>query len=96
MTLVHCQLLFLRKIDSFDKDSLIKDFCREAIAWRSFAHRHIIPLLGIFEEKSQLFLVSPFMENGTLIQWRRKQERSVIEIHRMVRRPVFVSVEVIH
>ena len=87
MTLVYYQVFFFGSIDSFGKDSLSKDLCREAIAWRSFTHRSILPLLGIFEEKSHLFLVSPFIENGTLIQWRKQQERDVVEIHRMVRPP---------
>jgi hypothetical protein len=75
----------LDDIHLFDKDSLSKDFCREAITWRSLSHRFILPLLGIFEENSQLILVSPFMENGTLTRWRSKQKRDVIEIHRLVR-----------
>ncbi|KAF8736319.1 hypothetical protein AX14_000496 [Amanita brunnescens Koide BX004] len=79
------QRVALKVIDKgHHDDSLSKDLCREAIAWRSFTHRSILPLLGIFEEKSQLFLVSPFIENGTLIQWRKQQERDVVEIHRMI------------
>ncbi|KAF8325694.1 kinase-like domain-containing protein [Amanita rubescens] len=65
-------------------DSLTKDFCREAITWRSLSHRFILPLLGIFEENSQLILVSPFMENGTLTRWRSKQKRDVVEIRRLM------------
>ena len=87
MTLVHCQIFFLDNIDSFGKDSFKKDFYREAITWRSLRHDFILPLLGIFEEKSQLALVSPFMENGTLTQWRRDKKQDVVEIHRLVRLP---------
>ena len=85
ITLVHCQASFFDDIDSFGKDSLRTDFCREALAWRSLAHRFILPLLGVFEENSDLFLVSPFMPNGTLAQWRSKQKPDVTEIHRLVR-----------
>ena len=74
----------------FGKGSLRKEFLREAIAWRSLSHRFILPFLGIYEKKLQLFLVSPLMENGTLTQWRTERERSVIEIHRMVRHPLFI------
>ena len=81
----------------FGKGSLRKDFLWEAIAWRSLSHRFILPCLGIYEEKSQLFLVSPFMENGTLTQWRREQERGVTEINNMVGYTVFVrAIEQIH
>ena len=85
ITLVHCQVFFFDDIDSFCKDSLRKDFYREAVAWRSLAHRFILPLLGIFEDNSESFLVSPFTTNGTLAQWRRQQKRDVTEIHRLVR-----------
>ena len=67
------------------KDSLSQDFCREALAWRSLTHRFILPLLGIFEKKSQLYLVSPFMTNGTLTDWRKNQNPPVSEIRRLVR-----------
>ncbi|KAF8729825.1 hypothetical protein AX14_005990 [Amanita brunnescens Koide BX004] len=66
-------------------DSLRKDFCREALAWRSLSHKFILPLLGIFEKRSQLFLVSPFMDNGTLTDWRKEQGLDKIsEIHRLM------------
>ncbi len=72
--------------DSFGKDSFERDFCREAVAWRSLEHRFILPLLGVFEEKSQQFLVSPFMINGTLTQWRKRQEKATIaDIDRLVK-----------
>ena len=83
-------------VDTFCKDSLQRDVLRQAIAWRSLSHRFILPLLGVYQGKSELSLVSPFMENGTLTQWRRKQERGAIEIHRMVRRTVFVRTIKIH
>ena len=92
MMLVHCLLspTILSMLIHFGKGSLRKEFLREAIAWRSLSHRFILPFLGIYEKKLQLFLVSPLMENGTLTQWRTERERSVIEIHRMVRHPLFI------
>lgn len=72
--------------DLLCKDALAKDFCREALGWRSLSHRFIIPLLGIFEEKSHLFLVSPFMTNETLTRWRENNlAPAPVEIHRLVR-----------
>ena len=58
---------------SIYKGTRKKDFCREALAWRSLVHKFILPLVGIFEEKSQQFLVSPLMKNGTLTQWRKSK-----------------------
>lgn len=69
----------------FQKDSIESTLCREALAWRSLSHQFIIPLLGIYERKSQLYLVSPYMTNGTLIQWREKEWPGIPEIYRVVR-----------
>ncbi|KAF8331207.1 kinase-like domain-containing protein, partial [Amanita rubescens] len=66
------------------KSSLQKDFCKEALAWWSLSHRFILPLLGIYEEKSCLFLVSPYMTNGTLTRWRRERTPDIVEIHRLM------------
>ena len=71
---------------SFYQGAGKNDFCRQALAWRSLVHKFILPLVGIFREKSQQFLVSPFMANGTLIEWRKNQPSlAVPDIHRMVR-----------
>ncbi|KAF8623805.1 hypothetical protein AX15_006184 [Amanita polypyramis BW_CC] len=76
--------------DSLDADncvnqeSLIKGLCREALVWRSLSHRHILPLLGIYEEKSRLFLVSPYMKNETLSRWRSTHKSSMAEIQKRV------------
>ena len=70
----------------FAKDSIEKDLIREAIPWGSLSHRFILPLLGIYAENSMLFLVSPFMANGTLSQWRKRHNPvRMDEIHRLVR-----------
>lgn len=75
----------LDNTDLFCKDSVRKDFCREALAMASFAHQYILPLLGVFEDRSAMFLVLPFMPNGTLSEWRNGKHPSVAEIHRRVR-----------
>ena len=55
--------------------------------WRSLSHESVLPFLGIHEDKpaSLLFLVSPYMQNGTLSQWRAKSNPSVAEIQKRVR-----------
>ena len=78
----------LHSADLFAKSSLEKDFCKEALTWGSISHRFILPLLGIYVKKPWRFLVSPFMANGTLAQWRKKQGSDVVEIHRLVRSAV--------
>ena len=55
--------------------------------WRSLNHKFVLPFLGIYEHEpaSQFFLVSPYMENGTLAQWRKKANPSVADIEERVR-----------
>ncbi|KAF8321905.1 kinase-like domain-containing protein [Amanita rubescens] len=62
------------------------DFCREALMWRSLNHERVLPFLGIFEDESasRMFLVSPYMKNGTLSQWRKKTGHSTLEIQRLI------------
>ena len=58
----------------------------QALEWRSLAHHFVLPLLGIFEDHSHFFIVSPLMMNGTVTEWRRSQkpDADVKEIHRLV------------
>ena len=55
--------------------------------WRSLNHERVLPFLGIFEDEaaSRMFLVSPYMKNGTLSQWRKKASHLTSEIQRLVR-----------
>ena len=83
-------LLFSRistpNINSFYKYNSREDLYRHALAWRSLVHKFILPLVGIFGDKSEQFLVSPFMTNGTLTEWRKNHPSLVVsDIHRMVR-----------
>ncbi|KAF8690274.1 hypothetical protein AX14_003036 [Amanita brunnescens Koide BX004] len=66
--------------------SLRKDSGREALAWRSLTkHRFILPLMGVFEDKLQLFLVLPFMANGTLSEWRKRNQAPPLgDIHNLI------------
>ncbi|KAF8733241.1 hypothetical protein AX14_004022 [Amanita brunnescens Koide BX004] len=61
------------------------DFCREAFIWRTFSHEHVLALLGIHENPLGRFLVSPYMENGTLSSWRKKKTSSSAEVQQRVR-----------
>ena len=77
-------LLFVQNTDVWEKINL--EFCQEALAWQSLSHPYILPLLGIFQDKSQLFLVSPYMENRTLSHWRAMNNPpDLSEIHRLVK-----------
>ena len=70
-----------------------QDFCREALMWRSLHHKFLLPFLGIYENEasSQLFLVSPYMTNGTLAQWRKRVVPSLLEVEMRVRFILFLQ-----
>ncbi len=64
-------------------------FCREVLMWHSLTHKCVLPLLGIYEyewrsQHSRAFLVSPYMENGTLAQWRKNSNPPITEIEKRV------------
>lgn len=93
---VEFHLYFLKAdISQSGKDLLRKDprRLREILLCRSLSDRFILPLLGIYEEKPYLFLVSPFV-GGTVTQWRKDLTREqlspassdfTITIHKAVR-----------
>ncbi|KAF8314400.1 kinase-like domain-containing protein, partial [Amanita rubescens] len=56
-------------------------FCREALMWGSLKHKFVLPFIGIHEEEDGMaFLVSPYMKNGTLAQWRKNINPSITQI----------------
>jgi hypothetical protein len=82
---VSAMPFFLENAYLLYKGMVRRDLCRRAVAWVSLAHRFILPVLGVFEEKTHLFLVTPHMINGTLSQWRRNMSPlDLSEIHRLV------------
>ncbi|KIO15553.1 hypothetical protein M407DRAFT_86980, partial [Tulasnella calospora MUT 4182] len=42
---------------------------REAAAWRSLQHPHILKFFGTFKRNKHLYFVSPFIDNGTLVEY---------------------------
>ena len=49
--------------------------------WGSLNHNFVLPFIGIHEEDDRtIFLVSPFMKNGTLAQWRKDTNPSIAQI----------------
>jgi serine/threonine protein kinase len=44
-------------------------FIREAIIWRSFNHPNVLPFYGIYHWNNRFTLVSPWMENGNIVQY---------------------------
>lgn len=44
----------------------MQSFLREVKTWQALQHEFILPLFGVYHSGNDLFMVSPFMENGTL------------------------------
>ena len=54
--------------------------------WGSLKHKFVLPFLGIDEQPDgTTFLISPYMANGTLAQWRKQANPSVSEMEERVR-----------
>ncbi|KAJ7607029.1 kinase-like domain-containing protein [Mycena polygramma] len=79
----------MRVFDESDVDTLLKvrnkapscgilptyvqEFGREALIWRQFCHPNLLPFFGLYCFQHRLCLVSPWMENGHLRAFLKKQ-----------------------
>ncbi|KAK1216490.1 hypothetical protein PQX77_020885 [Marasmius sp. AFHP31] len=64
-------LAFITRLEP-GADHDFKAFTREALIWRNLNHPNILPFTGMYwfnEAQGQLCLVSPWMENGNLLQF---------------------------
>ncbi|KAJ7895143.1 kinase-like domain-containing protein [Mycena olivaceomarginata] len=54
-----------------DKDiqDALKAFGREALIWRQLSHPNLLPFFGLYYLESRLCLVSPWMENGHVLEF---------------------------
>ncbi|KAG0694751.1 kinase-like domain-containing protein [Suillus ampliporus] len=53
-------------------ESVIKAFCKEAVLWRQLSSEHVLPFHGVYrwpERPSYVCLVSPWMENGNIVDF---------------------------
>ena len=53
--------------------------------WAMLKHEFVLSFLGIYKQRDEMFLVSPYMPNGTLAQWRKNANPSVNETRERVR-----------
>lgn len=59
----------LRVGDTDKEKGALRSFEREANTWRRLHHTHILEFLGTYKRGEHLYLVSPFVENGTLLKY---------------------------
>ncbi|KAL0574793.1 Rho guanine nucleotide exchange factor [Marasmius crinis-equi] len=65
---------------SANKEEQVSAFVREAMSWRESDHPNILPFDGVYyfdEDKQQICLVSPWMENGNLLKYLQEQNTNV-------------------
>ncbi len=60
-----------------------KRFLREAEVSAHLKHEHILPLVEFGEEQGRLFLVTPYIDGGTLAQRLQSGPLSLSEVHRL-------------
>ncbi|KAJ7779207.1 hypothetical protein B0H16DRAFT_1405717 [Mycena metata] len=55
----------------------LKEFSREALIWRQLCHPNLLPFFGLYYLDNRLCLVSPWMENGNIMQFLSKQSPTI-------------------
>ncbi|KAK0499296.1 kinase-like domain-containing protein [Armillaria luteobubalina] len=58
-------------LSNFEKETLLKNICREALVWKQLHYKNILPFLGINYEyfKPHCCLISSWMKNGNIISF---------------------------
>ncbi|KAK7027403.1 hypothetical protein VNI00_015239 [Paramarasmius palmivorus] len=59
----------------------MKEYLREAIIWRQLRHPNVLPCLGLYyldDTQQRICLVSPWMENGNLVEYMQARPRESI------------------
>ncbi|KAJ7216754.1 kinase-like domain-containing protein [Mycena rebaudengoi] len=75
----------LKRMRTFHRGSELRrirlQFCREALIWQDLKHPYILPMLGIDRESfpSSLCMVSPWMENGTVLNYLEEHGRQDVD-----------------
>ncbi|KAJ7775043.1 kinase-like domain-containing protein, partial [Mycena metata] len=63
----------MRVFRELDIDELIRGFGQEALIWRQLSHPNLLPFYGLYFLQDRLCLVSPWMENGHIRHFLKKE-----------------------
>ncbi|KAF7343343.1 Protein kinase domain-containing protein [Mycena venus] len=55
-------------------EAVIKEFSREALIWRQLCHPNLLPFFGLYHLDNRLCLISPWMENGNVMDFLEKEQ----------------------
>ncbi|KAF9070167.1 kinase-like domain-containing protein, partial [Rhodocollybia butyracea] len=77
----HVALKRLRHFQQAESHRIYKKFCQEALIWQRLSYKFILPFLGIDAENfpRQPCMVSPWMVNGTIIQFLKRNPKANID-----------------
>ena len=50
----------------------LQNFCREVITWKRLSHPNILELIGVTMDEKEYSMVSPWMENGNIVEFLRE------------------------
>ncbi|KAJ7489301.1 hypothetical protein FB451DRAFT_686485 [Mycena latifolia] len=64
----------MRLFRDADVKTMMKEFGREALIWRQLCHPNLLPFFGLYYLENRLCLVSPWMENGNILEFFRNLE----------------------
>ncbi|KAJ7921746.1 kinase-like domain-containing protein [Mycena leptocephala] len=62
----------MRVFEDSDIEAVLKEFGREALIWRQLSHPNLLPFFGIYHLDTRLCLISPWMENGHVMHFLKK------------------------
>ncbi|KAG8777306.1 hypothetical protein FRC12_000440 [Ceratobasidium sp. 428] len=65
---IKCARLYLRHGDT-NGHKILKRSARELHVWSRFEHENVLELLGLVQFQDRVAMVSPWMDNGTLLQY---------------------------
>ncbi|KAJ6530242.1 hypothetical protein B0H19DRAFT_967732 [Mycena capillaripes] len=63
----------MRVFQASDAQAVLKEFSREALIWRQLCHPNLLPFFGLYHLDDRLCLVSPWMVNGNVVEFLRKE-----------------------
>ncbi|KAJ7235048.1 kinase-like domain-containing protein [Mycena rebaudengoi] len=75
----HVSVKVMRIFRKDDVEVAMKDFGREALIWRQLSHPNLLPFFGLYYWDERLCLVSPWMENGNVLEFLRETAPSEAE-----------------
>ena len=60
-------------------DKELQDFLAEAAVMTSLSHPNLVKLIGVSVDQKPVYIITEFMEKGSLIEYLRSRGRSVIQ-----------------